>query len=776
MAQYDPIVIKGGFLTVLGTDTLRDDLTAKALLTTTALATGDVCQMNGDAVLAKALNTNADPCVGVYNGETSSIVQEGAVAVTLAAGVVLANGDAVYLAAQPGRVTNVKPTTDMLHELGVVLDAASATIFWQPRPVVVRAASTMMFDARSSWLLQGDTPPAQPGEQQPFPSTAAALLASLGSPGGVVAANVRGAYLCADVGNQLDTLGIGPALVPGGGPLDSREAVGLPQAASFMAKVAVELLGGSKRYGDVGNVYADANGSIVTTLTVFRINPNTAATETWIVTKKVPGPGGIGWALSCSATYLRATGIGATTTQYASIAVDPRDGGWHYAIVSVNDTTKVVTLHSDLGSATSAAYTGSVTNASSFHFGCAANDNFSGQIAACYVLDAALVAADGVAFWRSFSLTEFNTLVSHARIGPLIVPISASRVACYGGGNIGQPAVGFNSNFVAGTDNLLKTGTVHEDGITFEPIGSDNGFGNFFSVVAVGTSVDGASGMRDGVRATMLGNWFVDYARLIGSPIVGVSNIPWRYDADYRRATVGTTGQLGLIFTGSGAGIEYLTVLTDAATPVDWTRGGGSVTPVNADQTLVYPAYGATLAAQDCDFSEWALVKNRSTAALAWRRVGTAAAASTATPVTSITNVGNARYSPVKGTAVVRIAGFQGTSGAFFFTFGAAGADGALTLSYNAGQMILRIWDAAAALVDAVNCGAVNTAEHTFTVAWNSTLGTMSVSEGGVVLGSSAPGAWTPEAGDVAPLYIGCDSAGTGAARCNVALLQLVNT
>ncbi len=136
MAQFDPIAVKTGVPTAIGTDTPRIDLAAVAGLTTAALASGDACQVNGALTMQKALNTSTSPIVGVYDGTTGSVVREGVVVATMEAGVVLANGDTVYLSDTAGALTNVKPISYMLHEVGVVVSAAASKIMLQPKPVV----------------------------------------------------------------------------------------------------------------------------------------------------------------------------------------------------------------------------------------------------------------------------------------------------------------------------------------------------------------------------------------------------------------------------------------------------------------------------------------------------------------------------------------------------------------------------------------------------------------------------------------------------------------
>lgn len=138
--QYDPIVPKSGILTVLGSDTLRADRVGSAF-TTTGLAAGDACQVSGALTLGKAVNTSTSPIVGIYDGETGAVVRKGVVVATFKSGLTLANGDAVYLSSTAGALTNVKPTADMLHEVGVVVDYANQKVLLQQKPVISLQAS-----------------------------------------------------------------------------------------------------------------------------------------------------------------------------------------------------------------------------------------------------------------------------------------------------------------------------------------------------------------------------------------------------------------------------------------------------------------------------------------------------------------------------------------------------------------------------------------------------------------------------------------------------------
>lgn len=140
MAQFDPIAIKSGILTVLGTDSLRADRLAAAGLTITGPVSGDACQVSGALTLGKAVNTSTSPIVGIYDGESNSVVRKGVVVATMKAGVTLANGDTVWLSSTAGALTNVKPTADMLHEVGVVVHAGDKKVLLQQKPVIALPA------------------------------------------------------------------------------------------------------------------------------------------------------------------------------------------------------------------------------------------------------------------------------------------------------------------------------------------------------------------------------------------------------------------------------------------------------------------------------------------------------------------------------------------------------------------------------------------------------------------------------------------------------------
>ena len=139
MTQYDPTVVKAGIPTALGADTLRADLTGLGGATTAGLAAGDAVQVSTALAFVKAVNTAATAVVGVYDGTTGSVVRDGAVSASYA-GAAPAAGDTLYLSSTAGQLTNVKPTMDVLHEVGVALAAGVGGVvktLLTHKPVVV---------------------------------------------------------------------------------------------------------------------------------------------------------------------------------------------------------------------------------------------------------------------------------------------------------------------------------------------------------------------------------------------------------------------------------------------------------------------------------------------------------------------------------------------------------------------------------------------------------------------------------------------------------------
>jgi hypothetical protein len=86
--------------------------------------------------LGKALYTSTSPVVGIFDGTTNSLIQEGIAVALFIDGLSLVAGDAVYVSTTAGRLTNIKPTTGMVHEVGIVVDASASKILLQQKPVL----------------------------------------------------------------------------------------------------------------------------------------------------------------------------------------------------------------------------------------------------------------------------------------------------------------------------------------------------------------------------------------------------------------------------------------------------------------------------------------------------------------------------------------------------------------------------------------------------------------------------------------------------------------
>ncbi len=618
-----------------------------------------------------------------------------------------------------------------------------------------------------------------PSVYQSMPATADELLKWLGDglsyPAGFGIANVLAIYDCSTPSPLTDSLGLGPNLVATGAPLTGRECVGLGQAGSFTSKVGVETVNDSAgRFVDAGNAFGNVpDGTIFSVLLVFRVNTGGVGAISRMVSKEV------------APVWLMAQKLAGSLSFYgpgyveANVVGPFSNASWNCAVGVVDCVGHVVRLLTNQGDAVSPGFAGGAVNAGSFCLGQITSTGPGYQAAYLVVVDREITSAMRANFWRHAALP---IPYLHARNSPMIAPITASRVAAWGAGNVGQPCLGYDASLAsAATGNAQGSGYMAEDGITFEPIGSTDWFANLLTLLAATASVDGPSGMRDGVRVTMAGGYGAGGPRAYGTAVViaGASNVPWRYDLDYRRppaGAVGTSAKAAMEFYNDPGGTETFVIVSDAATPVDWVRAGGACTPVGAAHTVFRIDIGATNNLDNCDFGEPAVVKNRTTAPLAWRRVGTAAAAATVTPAYEIVNAGNRYYFPLYGRFKLVIGNFQLTDGATFLQFGAFGSAGSLTLDYGAGpQLRLRIWDSAGLLALTILGGVLSSTRRIIQIDWDTTAplhniggAYAAITVDGVVVGTwNAP--WSACVADVTPLYFGSLTA-THAARC---LLEL---
>jgi hypothetical protein len=667
----------------------------------------------------------------------------------------------------------------LLNRDGLPYDQSDGVIYQPPfiRRAVLRGASPWVLNTRGTPALGSSWQADAPSVYQGFPADADTLLRWLGAgvyPAGFAVGDVAAIYLVNTATPLVDSLGLGPNLVAANGPLTGRECVGLGQTASFTSKVGIEFTGAvHQNFADAGVAFGNvAAGHILSFLIVFRVNPAEADGSFDRFFEKAAATG---YEFDIDAGGISLYNFGGASGCILG-GTNFRDGAWHVAVVVLDCVAPIRRLLTDLGNgAPFGAAPGAIAAAAPFCLGSTAWNPAKMQVAYFAAVNKEITSAMMAAFWRHGQLP---IPFLHARSSPMIAPITASRVAAWAAGNVGQPCLAYSASLVTATEgNGQGSGYMAEDGITFEPVGSTD----FYTNTTVGAggakaSVDGPSGMRDGVRYTMGGIWRVwaAYIPVGGVPIVGVSNIPWRSDINYRRATVNTTGRLGLYFGGSAAGVETFTLISDAATPVDWVRGGGTCTPVNADQNVVYVEFGSAALGDNCEFGELTLVKNRATSPLAWRRapLTPAAAVSTVLPAYEAVNTGNYLYNPLKGKERIIVGAFAGGAGATFLRFGAPGGAGSLLLDYNAGpQLRLQVWDAAAALALTILGGPLSGARHVIDIEWDtqaplSGIGGAyaAVTVDGVVVGAwLAP--WTPAVAAVTPLWWGSNG-GVNAARC----------
>ena len=635
-----------------------------------------------------------------------------------------------------------------------------------------RGHSTLRLDARSSMLLNAAyaTQADVPGEYLDLPATAAGLKATMPA-AAITTANVRGAYLCDTASPLVCSLGLGPNLVAIGAPLAQRQAVGLP-TASFNSKLCVEGVAGANQFADAGHAFGDVNGGIMTFLMVFRLPPLGVAAS--FITKIGAGAG---WYMYASSATLGIY-LDAGSSVNAAIACVPDGGAWHWAIITIDDVAKVAKIHSDLGTATSAAYVGAPTNAASFAFGFPiGGSTFYGQIAAFYVLDAALTAADGAAFWRPYTTRAFNTPSIYTRTTPLRTAITASRVAAYGAGQVG---VGFDAAAVdAAGGNALGTGVMMEEGAVFLPFRSATLQASAnTAAAAMKANITGASGMFDGVRGIAGAAWAVPFTEGVylnnSTAIAGATAVPWLIGGWYKRGSVGTTARIGAVFTGDPGGREDFIIVSDAVSPVDWTRFQVKVTPVRNAHTMLFIVWQGNAIGDSVDVSDLHPIQNYAPATIAtWALTDTATPVTTVTPAWSLSNAGNIRFNPARGAYTIDFSGFPGVN-ATFLGFGAALAAGTMILDYAAANLRLRIYDSAGALVDTVLGGALGTGRYSVTVLWDAYAPLplpgapgqhMALCSGSVVLGASAA-AWTPALAGPGTLHIGTLDDGSLPARC----------
>jgi hypothetical protein len=529
---------------------------------------------------------------------------------------------------------------------------------------------------------------------------------------GINPVNVIGIYACDTASPLVSLVAGGPNLVAAGGPLTQRAANGLLYRGRRTDKLAVEsaTLGGAERFraavNGFGQIPAGTSGSFGV---VWRNNLSDAITYDIMGTMR--GGAEIGWVLRVDNAnlILRAQTTTAAIADYVTIASGNYvGGGWHCAIVAFDGTARTISVFSDVANGGPVGYAGDINNAAGlFGLGFVLAGSISGQWAYVFGLDVLADAAMLARFWTHGS--KPSALTAYSRTNTVRTACAASAVSAW---SADQFATRYASTFAARRNWRLE-GVANDGPFDFMGIGSTDLFANSTGAggTAVTASVDGVSGMRDGARITMGAAYNPLGARAYfpavpGAPIVGASNVPWRGDVSYRRATVGVTARASLQYAGDPGGGEAFVVLTDNATPTQWTRGGGTCTPVGAAQTAVYGGIGSANNLEDCDFCEAAVEQGCSVAPDWWVLMAPNAATLVANPASiTVSNAADAVLDHAQGSLRIRTAGFSGadTWDANPMLFCASANDGTLngllSINRDAANFVVNLRDNAGVLV-----------------------------------------------------------------------------
>jgi hypothetical protein len=637
---------------------------------------------------------------------------------------------------------------------------------------VVSPRVLAQLDARSDALLgnvAGIT-----GMVQPFPVTSAACVA-LGYPA------PSALWTCDDVADQTDKVaGVVAALTAAA--LTQRSLTGVAYGANFWSKLAVETEGQTVpngRFLVADKTKLNVGAGVDFTLSAF-VRTRTAFSGSggysWILDKRTAG--GLGYALIMvnGALQLRIQDGGGLTDIALGVTL-PFDGGGHLIKVAVDRDGNISTkLDAEAPVVVVAARPGDLTqNSSGFCIGnvYSGGYTFPGQIAWVYVCIGTAADDTGhTAMWRHARAAGLSgTPSTYVRANPLRVAGAANLVFGHGAG---QVPFGYDVAFATTDGDALQTGLVYEDGRNFLGLNSA-AMPAWVGTNATVAAADGPDGMRGAARVADASGAAAGYASSGAATLAGATNVPHTFGARVKAvAAGGLNAILTAYFAGDAGGAEELTVATLAGTvPAAFAQFTGTVTPTRAGHTSVvlrcYPTDGVAASTGTVDFAEaWGWVG--AFVPLGHRACAAGAAQATSTPVHTIVNTGNADYKPARGRVRLRIADAQNTDGATFLSCGLAGAKGALVLDRAVGgNLRLRVWDNTPALVGgaAVNCGALDGAQHILDVAWNAAAGKLSVKEGATVLGAYAGAAWVPSAVDVTPIYVGSNN-GANAARASI--------
>lgn len=500
-----------------------------------------------------------------------------------------------------------------------------------------------------------------PDQYLPDGADAQAELASVLK---IASANIIGIYACDTASPLVSLVGGAPNLVAAGGPLVQRNANGLLYRGRRTGKLGVETVGALSRFQSAAGAFGDINGNVFSGLAVVRFNTAQPAGNLRVFSKDAGSVNG--WMIEDTGAALNLyTFVGGVAVLRATVAVAMRDGAWHNIAWFIDEPALQSRIFTDMGDGALGAFVAGTTNATGFALGSNGGSN-TGNYQYAYVagLNIAITSAMRSRFWTHGARP--SQLTTYTRANAVRTACAASAVSAW---SANQYATRYAATFAARRNWRLE-GVANDGPLDFLGIASDNlaltGVGGWTDLNTAGASVDGVSGMRDGVRITMAAAWNPMVAgcryNTAVAPLVGATATPFRLDAWRRRATVGTTFNMGLYFTGDPGGAEtFGAMVADAATPTRWGRIGAAATPVGNAHTGAQVLLGATNNLDNVDVSDVALVHDCSVAPDWWVLRGSGTAVLTQNPAAiSVSNAADAVLDHAQGSLRIRTAGYGG--------------------------------------------------------------------------------------------------------------------
>ena len=628
-----------------------------------------------------------------------------------------------------------------------------------------------------------------PSVYQGFPITGAEILRWCGSPAGWVAANFRAAYLCDTATPLVDSLAISPNLVDTGGVPTGRECVDLG-TTSFNAKLGIEFLegGGARFKMAAGNeaIFDLTGGAVVSHLLVYRVLGSSTGGYRRMGGKQAAGLNGYEWGNNNGQWWSQiVASIGNALNTGASVQ---RDGAWHSATMTYDDTAKSHTFESDNDPVGfTGNYAGSASGVHNWGLGPKAGLGSAAgcQYAYVVVADKQITPAMRQAFWRH---AQLHAPWLFACASSRSCRMTSDRIANYGSG---QVAVGYEPSLVTvPLGNPGGTGIIAEDGLVYLDFGADRL--NSWTLAANATKVPttGPDGLYEAVEltdadATFQGNLQSPLAAIPGAD----STKKFRFDFDIAGVGGTTLSMVDFEFSGDPGGPEGL-LWWPSALGANWGKRVGTVVvparPAHDHvQVRVYPTdywtalTGVVKFAHPTMVYDWHGGAGEGDGPLLWKLPLSGSGANTMPqPITNLANTGTV-FNPLRGAIDLVVGGFLGPRDDIPATFidfnNGVNNNGRILWQVTvAGATQIQMWDSAGALVVNIAGTAPNALRHKMRLVWDSAVpvgqsfGTyyhaLLLIDDAVDSGDGAA-AWTPAlASTMTNLYVGT-TATTSAAR-----------